>query len=83
LAFLIYLDELLLDGRIDTESILLVRHDFLIRHACRWPARASAAAAEHRIAPAYVCLLEVLAAAVDQDRTLTEAEIARNRKESA
>jgi TorA maturation chaperone TorD len=83
LAFLIYLDELLLAGQVDAASILRARQDFLSRHLSRWPARASAAAEQTGIAPVYVCLLGVLAAAVDQDRALTETEIARAAKERA
>src|SRR5262249_31007945 len=81
LAFLIYLDELLLAGQVDAASILRARHDFLSRHLSRWPASASAAAEQTGIAPVYVCLLGVLAAAVAQDRALTETEIARAAKE--
>jgi DMSO reductase family type II enzyme chaperone len=76
LAFLIYLDELLLAGLVEADSIQRARHDFLSRHMSRWPALASTSAEENGIAPVYVCLLGVLAAAVDQDKALTEKEIA-------
>ncbi|HMF11007.1 MAG TPA: molecular chaperone TorD family protein [Gemmataceae bacterium] len=81
LAFLIYLDELLLAGRIEAESILRARRDFLRRHVSQWPGRAWAAAEENGIAPVYVLLLGVLTAAIDQDLALAEAELARMARE--
>src|SRR5262245_46276915 len=81
LAFLIYLDELLLAGQIQAEYVLRARRDFLHRHMARWPGRACAAAEENRIAPVYVILLRMLVAALEEDLALTEAEIARLTKE--
>jgi TorA maturation chaperone TorD len=81
MAFLIHLDELLLAGQIEKESILRARHDFLGRHMSRWPTGALAAAKENEIPPLYVVLLGLLAAAVEQDRALTEAELHRLVKE--
>src|SRR5262245_28027447 len=81
LAFLIYLDELLLAGQVEVESILHARHDFLSRHMSRWPARASAVAEENGIASLYVTLLRILTAAVDQDRALTAEQFSRIPKE--
>lgn len=75
LAFLIHLDELLLGGRIEAESIVRARHDFLSRHMSRWPAGAVAAAEANGIPVVYVVLLRLLASAVDDDRALTDAEL--------
>lgn len=83
LAFLIYLDELLLAGQIEAESILRARHDFLCRHMSRWPERARAAADENGIAPVYVVLLGILAAVLDQDRALTEAMVTPTTEEQS
>ena len=76
LSFLIRLDELLLAQTVEAESIVRARHDFLARQAARWPERAAAAAEERHLPPVYCVLLALLAAAVRQDRELTEAAVA-------
>jgi TorA maturation chaperone TorD len=82
LAFLIHLDELLLSGRIEAESILRGRYDFLCRHPARWLVRARDAAHDNGIAPVYVVLLCLLTTAVDQDLALTKADIDRLAKDT-
>jgi TorA maturation chaperone TorD len=76
LPFLVHLDELLLNGRGLTESILLARRDFLARHVTRWPAAALHAAEEAHLPPMYLALLALLDAAVQQDLELTEEALA-------
>jgi TorA maturation chaperone TorD len=83
LAFLIHLDELLLGGKIEAESILRARHDFLRRHLSRWPAQALAAAVKNGLPPLYVILLDILARAVADDARLTDAELGQLTREQA
>lgn len=80
LAFLIHLDELLLKG-LPANSLLLARRDFLRRHATRWPARAAAEAGEKGLPIVYRTLLTILAAAVAEDLSLTEAALVESHKE--
>jgi TorA maturation chaperone TorD len=80
LAFLIYLDELLLKG-LPTTSLLLARRDFLRRHAARWPARAAADAAEKGLPVVYRTLLALLACAVEEDIRVTEVALNQTRRE--
>jgi TorA maturation chaperone TorD len=82
LAFLVRLDELVLAGRVEAESCLRARRDFLARHAVRWPARAAALAEERGLPPVYRALLALLAAAVEQDLALSEAAVADLAKEN-
>lgn len=77
LAFLVHLDDLLLGGKIETESLLRARRDFLHRQAARWPAHAAREAVDKRLPPVYCTLLEVLTAAVAQDLALIDANVAR------
>jgi DMSO reductase family type II enzyme chaperone len=77
LAFLIHLDELLTHTKLDVESVLRARSDFLTRHVARWPARAAAAAEEKHLPPVYCLLLDLLAAAVQQDLQLTADTLGR------
>ena len=75
LAFLAHLDELLAAGRLEAESVLRARRDFLARQVTRW-AGAAAAAAEEKLLPAlYRFLLAVLARAAEQDLELTQAAL--------
>jgi len=83
LAFLIRLDELLLAGRVEAESVLRARRDFLARRAARWPARAAALAHERGLPPVYRTLLALLAVAVEQDLALSETAVADLAKENA
>lgn len=77
LSFLIHLDEMLADaGDDEAESILRARRDFLKRHAAAWPARAAEQAASADVPPIYRALVELLAAAVEQDLELCEAALA-------
>ena len=76
LAFLVRLDELLLEGKVDAESVLRARHDFLARQAAPWPARATAEAEKNHLPPVYRTLLALLATAVRQDLELTAAALA-------
>lgn len=71
LAFLVRLDELLLEGVVEKESLLLVRRDFLARHAAAWPAEAARSARKKDIPPVYQTLLDLLAEAVEQDKQLS------------
>jgi TorA maturation chaperone TorD len=75
LAFLIHLDERLLEGTLAGASVLRARHDFLSRHLVRWAGPAARSAEEKRLPPLYRALLAVLAAAVEQDRELTTAAL--------
>lgn len=72
LAFLVHLDELLLEGRVDRESILRARRDFLARQVTRWAPAAAASAEEKGLPTLYQFLLTLLARAVEQDLTLTQ-----------
>jgi len=81
LAFLIHLDELLLAGQIEEESILRARHDFLDRHMSRWPAAALSAAKDNGIPQLFVILLGLLAAAVEEDRALSQSELRQHVQE--
>ena len=83
LAFLIRLDELLLAGRVEAESVLRARRDFLARRAARWPARAAALTHERGLPPVYRTLLALLAVAVEQDLALSETAVADLAKENA
>jgi TorA maturation chaperone TorD len=65
LAFLIHLDDLWHDGRIDAASSSRARLDFLTRQLARWVGRAAAAAAD--LPPVYLALLRVLDRAVHDD----------------
>jgi TorA maturation chaperone TorD len=76
LGFLIHLDELYLADRCPSESILLVRRDFLTRHVVRWTGAALHTAAEAHLPVVYVALLALLDAAVRQDLELTEEGLA-------
>jgi TorA maturation chaperone TorD len=75
LAFLIRLDELLLRGAIEADSVLRARHDFLRRQAATWPAKAAEAAENNGLPAVYRAVLALLAAAVKQDLELTGASI--------
>lgn len=72
LTFLVHLDDLLLKGTIETESLIRARCDFLRRHAARWETHAAREAEEKRLPAIYRTLLELLAAAVAQDLALTD-----------
>jgi hypothetical protein len=76
LAFLIRLDDLLLGGGQEAESLHRARHDFLSRHLARWVGRAAAGAEEKRLPAVYCVLLALLTAAVGQDRELTGRSLA-------
>jgi DMSO reductase family type II enzyme chaperone len=76
LAFLIHLDRLLIDDTFAATSILRARHDFLSRHLVRWVGAAARAAEEKHLPPLYCSLLDVLSAAVEQDRDLTVSALA-------
>jgi DMSO reductase family type II enzyme chaperone len=67
LDFLIRLDELLLKDRVDVESVLWAREDFLARHVCRWTAEACRQATEKCLPRIYRALLAVLSAVVAED----------------
>jgi TorA maturation chaperone TorD len=81
LAFLIRLDELLLAGEVEAESLLRARLDLLTRHVAPWSARAAAAAEGARLPAIYLTLLRLLALAAQQDRELTAAALALAREE--
>lgn len=74
LAFLIHMDELLLQGK-PADSILRARRDFLRRHAARWPVRAATDAELKSLPMVYRTLLALLAAAVAEDLKLTETAL--------
>jgi TorA maturation chaperone TorD len=76
LAFLIRLDEMFLAPFPEAASVLRGRRDFLKRQAAGWPARAAAVAGEKQVPEVYQILLAILAAAVEQDRVLTETAVA-------
>lgn len=73
LDFLIHLDGLLLRDRVEAESALWARQDFLSRHVCRWAADASRQAEENRLPGVYRTLLAVLSAAEAEDLEWTAA----------
>jgi DMSO reductase family type II enzyme chaperone len=73
LDFLIHLDELLLKDRVDVESTLWARQDFLSRHVRRWVAEASRQATEKQVPGVYQALLALLSAAVAEDLEWTIA----------
>jgi DMSO reductase family type II enzyme chaperone len=73
LAFLVRLDELLLQGQ-DRESLRLARRDFLSRQVNRWVRQAADAAVDRGLPPVYVCLLELLARAADEDLHWSQEE---------
>jgi DMSO reductase family type II enzyme chaperone len=71
LAFLIHLDHLLQRDRVDPDSILWARRDFLSRHVHRWIGEASRQAEKKHLPLVYRTLLAVLAAVVAEDLELT------------
>lgn len=73
LAFLIWLDELLLEGEIDPESIHQARFDFLSRHPHRWLPQALRAAQEKELPEWFIVLLRLLTHAIDEDVELTSS----------
>jgi TorA maturation chaperone TorD len=73
LDFLIHLDQLLRTGRVEAESALWARQDFLSRHVCRWTAAAARSAEENGLPGVYRVLLGVLSAAVAEDLEWTAA----------
>lgn len=75
LTFLIHLDDLLLAEKIETESLLRARRDFLRRHVTRWTPHAARAADDKHLPALYRTLLEMLAAAAAQDVLLTDAYV--------
>jgi TorA maturation chaperone TorD len=76
LAFLVHLDELLLTGALETESVLRARCDFLSRQPGRWVGRAAAAAADKGLPAVYPSHQALLAAAVEQDQARTQEALA-------
>lgn len=76
LAFLVHLDELLLAGQVETESLLRARHDFLTRQVVCWTNQAAEQAEAKQLPVLYQTLLALLAAAVEQDSELTAAAAA-------
>jgi TorA maturation chaperone TorD len=72
LAFLIRLDELLEEGKVESDSIWRARFDFLSRQPAQWMGQAAAVARKKDIPAVYQTLLALLAAAVVQDLELTE-----------
>jgi TorA maturation chaperone TorD len=76
LAFLIHLDELLAAGKLEAESVLRARRDFLARQVTRWAATAAATAEEKLLPGLYCFLLAALARAAEQDLELTQAALA-------
>jgi DMSO reductase family type II enzyme chaperone len=83
LAFLIHLDELLLTGKVETESILLARRDFLKRQVMRWVEKAAADAEEKHLPALYCALLAVLAKAAQQDLELTNETVSQLTQEKS
>jgi DMSO reductase family type II enzyme chaperone len=73
LAFLVLLDELTFNAAQDSRAIGAARRDFLRRHVIALVAQAGEAAAKHDAPPVYRAVLAILAAALDQDLSLTEA----------
>jgi len=82
LAFLIHLDELLLNEKVAAGSLLLARRDFLQRQLTRWIPRAAEAAAEKGLPATYCTLLDVLARAAQQDLDLTLEAVCQQTKET-
>lgn len=76
LAFLVHLDDLASRAPTDARAIAAARRDFLRRHVIALVVHASEAAVKHGAPPAYQALLAILATAVEQDLTLTEAALA-------
>ncbi len=74
LAFLIHLDELLERDLVASESASWARHDFLVRHVCRWTATACRQATEKGLPGVYCTLLAILELAAAQDLDWTIAE---------
>jgi DMSO reductase family type II enzyme chaperone len=75
LAFLIHLDERAIRQPDKRDSIVKARRDFLKRQAGKWPARAAELAAENGLPALYVAALALLAAALEQDRELTDQQV--------
>lgn len=75
LAFLIHLDERAIRQPDKRDSILKARRDFLKRQAGKWPASAVALAADNGLPQLYLTALALLAAALDQDRELTDQQV--------
>ncbi len=73
LAFLIHLDELLAAGKLEAESVLRGRRDFLARQVTRWAAAAAAEAEDKLLPSLYRFLLAVFARAAEQDLELSQA----------
>lgn len=67
LDFLIHLDELLLKDRVEAQSALWARQDFLSRHVLRWITDACKLAEENRLPAVYRALLAILLAAIAED----------------
>ncbi len=76
LTFLVRLDQLLRAGVPNAGSVLRARRDFLDRQAAPWPSGAAAAARDRGLPAVYQTLMDLLAAAVAQDRDLTAAAVA-------
>ncbi len=76
LGFLIHLDERAIRQPDKRDSIVRARRDFLQRQAGPWPARAVELAVENGLPQLYVATLSLLAAAIEQDRELTEQQVA-------
>ncbi|MFO0841407.1 MAG: molecular chaperone TorD family protein [Gemmataceae bacterium] len=73
LSFLDHLDGLLLTGRVEEESALWARQDFLSRHVLRWTAEACRQATEKGLPPVYQALLTLLSRSIDEDLEWTIA----------
>jgi hypothetical protein len=82
LDFLIHLDQLLRTDRVEAESALWARQDFLSRHVGRWTAAAVRSAEENGLPSVYRVLLGVLAAAVAEDLEWTAANRAELTREA-
>ena len=82
-AFLIHLDELLLAGNTEVESLLFGRRDFLGRQITPWLSRAAAEAEKQRLPATYRTLLGVLARATQEDLDLTGGAAGRRAREDA
>ncbi len=76
LAFLIHLDDRAIRRPEQRDSIVRAHHDFLNRQAGSWPARAVNLAVENGLPQLYVATLSLLAAAIEQDRELTDEQFA-------
>ena len=75
LGFLIHLDERAIRQPDQRDSIVKARRDFLKRQAGPWPARAVELAVENGLPQLYVAALSLLAAAIEQDRDLTDQQL--------